>query len=317
MRNDFGEVTRTGNFLHVVKSLWRMALPRWVRRMQRHLLLTGWQNRPDAAEIRERVGYYAPEPLPEGEGEVRAGSIHLWKYNSHYVYDLQSFLRSWPSGTKLNFFSGDTWENPDRHTLIKTRRLDGKARNCTLLNMDSRRHFMNRVEDRIPFEEKENKLFFRGAVKGKPRRIRMMEMWGDAAFTDFGDTSLDWKSPWSAPPVSIPDHFRYRFILCLEGNDVCSSLFWVMASGCVPVMTKPHVEGWLMHGKLVAGVHYIELSEDFSDLEQKIRYYIGHPQEARLISENSKKWAQQFLDNKKERIISHLVLERYFGTVIK
>lgn len=304
------------NLLYVATSWLRMLAPRTLRRRQRTLLLRGWQQRTDAEEIRRRVAYYCQTPLSAGEGRVEARKIWPGRYNSAYVYDIQGFLRAWPARTQLNFFSGDTLENPREATLIKTRRLDSLSPLATIMNMDRRRHFL-KVADAIPFDEKIDLLFFRGAVKGKPRRIRMMEMWADADFTDFGDTATDWRSPWSAPPVTITDHFRYRFILCLEGNDVCSALQWVMASGCVPVMPRPTVEGWLMHGLLEPGRHYIEIAPDFSDLGDKMRYYRSHPEEARLISEESRKWAERFGDPRRERIISHLVLARYFGSEIQ
>lgn len=300
------------NFPYVCLSLWRMMLPRVIRRLQRRLLLRGWERRPDAEDIRERVNYYCQYPLGKNDGELEAREITPWRFNSKYVFDLQSFLHGWPGRRRLNFFSGDTIENPDVPTIIKTRRLDSKASLSTLFNMDYRRHFM-KVVDPVPFAEKEDVLFFRGAVSHKPHRIRMMEMWADAPFTDFGDTSTDWESPWKRPMVKVTEHFRYRYILCPEGNDVCSSLQWVMASECVPVMTRPTVEGWLMHGKMEAGVHYVEIAPDYSDLQEKMEYYFAHPEEAEAISRNSQVWAERFADRRRERIISHLVLERYFS----
>ena len=35
-----------------------------------------------------------------------------------------------------------------------------------------------------------------------------------------------------------------------------------------------------MEGKLRPDYHYIEVKEDFSDLEEKLNYYIAHPEEA-------------------------------------
>ena len=117
--------------------------------------------------------------------------------------------------------------------------------------------------------------------------------------------------------MSIPEHFKYKFILALEGYDMASSLQWIMASGCVPVMPKPTVEGWLMHSQLVAGRHYIEIAPDFSDVGDVMRYYIGHPDEARMISEESRKWALQFNDRKREKIISLLVVDKYLSSIAK
>ncbi len=40
---------------------------------------------------------------------------------------------------------------------------------------------------------------------------------------------------------------------------------------------------WL-RGSLQAGVHYVDLREDLGDLEEKVDYYLAHPQEAREIA---------------------------------
>ena len=111
--------------------------------------------------------------------------------------------------------------------------------------------------------------------------------------------------------MKIEEHFSYKYILALEGYDVASALQWIMASNCIPVMPRPTTEGWLMHGALIPGIHYIEIADDFSDAEEQIAYYNSHPDEAKQISEASKEWARQFEDKKRESIISYLVAERY------
>ena len=309
------QARRVGNLRYILLALWRMALPRRVRRMQRSMLLRGWETRPDADEIRRRVAFYCqvPEGTVLGETSVKGCDIRLGVegYGSKYVFDLQQFLRAWPGDSRLCFFSGDTYGNPTVPTVIKTRRIDSLAPLSTILNLDRRRHFL-KVVDPIPFMEKKDLLLFRGAISHKPRRIKMMERWADAPFADFGDTSTDERSRWSTEPISIEEHFLYRYILCLEGNDVCSALQWVMASGCVPVMTRPTVEGWLMHSQLVAGEHYVEIAADYSDLGEKMEWLRTHPEEGERISEASRRWAKRFDDPKREKIISHLVLEEYF-----
>ena len=303
---------RVGNLRYILLALWRMALPRRVRRMQRSMLLKGWETRPDADEIRRRVAFYCqvPDSTALGETSVKGSDIRLGRegYGSKYVFDLQQFLRAWPGNSRLCFFSGDTYENPTVPTVIKTRRIDSLAPLSTILNLDRRRHFL-KVVDPIPFMEKKDLLLFRGAISHKPRRIEMMERWADAPFAD---TSTDERSRWSTEPISIEEHFRYRYILCLEGNDVCSALQWVMASGCVPVMPRPTVEGWLMHSLLVAGEHYVEIAADYSDLGEKMEWLRTHPEEGVRISEASRRWAKRFDDPKREKIISHLVLAEYF-----
>lgn len=68
-----------------------------------------------------------------------------------------------------------------------------------------------------------------------------------------------------------------------------------------------------MHSKLIPGVHYIEIADDFSDVEEKIEYYNARPEEAEKISKASKEWVAQFNDKKRENIIHYLVADRFFN----
>lgn len=72
----------------------------------------------------------------------------------------------------------------------------------------------------------------------------------------------------------------YKFIMALEGNDVASNLKWVMSSNSIAVMPRPTCETWFMEGKLIPNYHYIEIKPDFTDLEERLKYYIEHPEEA-------------------------------------
>lgn len=67
-----------------------------------------------------------------------------------------------------------------------------------------------------------------------------------------------------------------------------------------------------MEGPLQGGVHYIEIKDDYSDLEEKIRYYSTHPEEAKAIIRNAQAFVDQFRDKEREELISLLVLEKYF-----
>ncbi len=305
---------RTNNQLYYLVGGWRMLLPRFVRRWQRRLLLRRWQQRPDADYIRGRVDFYCR--VAEGRalgGKARPiKDFRLKGTPSRYFFDLGRYVKGFPGEAGIDYMTTDVWENPDTPTLMKARRLDGKAENCALLNLDCRRHFIRPV-DPVPFEEKKPVLFFRGEIDGKPHRIRFFEMWAGNPLFDLGDTTRKNRSRWFAPMVKLTDHFDYQFILTLEGNDMASALQWVMASNCVPVMPRPTVEGWLMHSRLVPGVHFIEIKPDFSDVGEKIKHYTDHPDEAAAISRASKEWAAQFLDRRRESIISYLVVERFLA----
>lgn len=101
--------------------------------------------------------------------------------------------------------------------------------------------------------------------------------------------------------------------MALEGNDVASNLKWVMSSNSVAVMPRPTCETWFMEGKLIPNYHYIEIKPDFSDLEERLNYYIEHPEEAQQIVDHAHAYVTQFKDRKREKLISLLVLVKYFG----
>ena len=67
-----------------------------------------------------------------------------------------------------------------------------------------------------------------------------------------------------------------------------------------------------MEGKLIPNYHYIEVKEDFSDLEERLQYYIDHPDEAEAIIRHAHKYVDQFRDKERESLISLLVLKKYF-----
>ena len=77
-------------------------------------------------------------------------------------------------------------------------------------------------------------------------------------------------------------------------------------------MTRPTCETWFMEGLLKPDIHYVEVKEDFSDIEEKINYYIAHTDEAQMIINNAHAFVSQFFDMKRELIIQLMVLQRYF-----
>jgi hypothetical protein len=77
-------------------------------------------------------------------------------------------------------------------------------------------------------------------------------------------------------------------------------------------MPKPKYETWFMEGLLVADVHYIIIKDDYTDLEQRLNYYIKNQDKAQQIIENANAYVQQFKDPKNERLISLLIMKKYF-----
>ncbi|TOQ08578.1 glycosyl transferase family 90, partial [Vibrio parahaemolyticus] len=72
-------------------------------------------------------------------------------------------------------------------------------------------------------------------------------------------------------------------ILSLEGMDVATNLKWIMSSNSLCFTPKLRYETWFMEGKLKAGVHFVQVKDDFSDLDEKMDYYLEHPDKAEEI----------------------------------
>ena len=67
-----------------------------------------------------------------------------------------------------------------------------------------------------------------------------------------------------------------------------------------------------MEGTLKPNYHYIEVNDDFSNLEERLQYYIDHPEEAEAIIQHAHEHVAQFKDQKREKLISLMVLKKYF-----
>ena len=85
-----------------------------------------------------------------------------------------------------------------------------------------------------------------------------------------------------------------------------------MSSNSLCVMPKPKYETWFMEGRLIKDFHYIEVEDDFSDAEDKIYYYLKNFEKSIKIIENANNYIKQFKDHEKEKLISLMVLSKFF-----
>ncbi|MCL2593060.1 MAG: lipopolysaccharide A protein [Defluviitaleaceae bacterium] len=276
------------------------------------------KNRTDYAYIQERVNYYnklsSKADLPKDS--PRIGDLRLKGNSSVYFFDVYEYLRWFDPSSRWNYVFGDVTTVPSAPAIVKSRPLVPDNANSVLLKLNKIRHFVF-LNDKTPFREKEKLAVFRARVNANESRIRLMEMFHNHPTFDFGSTDkgnnktqilAEWQKSW----LSLHQHLNYKFILALEGNDVASNLKWVMSSNSVAVMPRPTCETWFMEGKLIPDFHYIEIKHDFSDLEEKLNFYEKNPHLAEEISRNANAYAAQFFDLEREKLISLLVLEKYF-----
>jgi hypothetical protein len=267
--------------------------------------------------ITERVNYYnrLRKTCDIDETEWNQLSIRLkdQKITSQKVYYLDSMTLTYyfPNILRWRLLPGDITYVPTVPSIVKSRPIGNDNANSVLLKMDKVRHFIF-IKDKIPFVKKLDKAIFRGKVKNLDNRILFMNKFFDNSRFDCGAIDKN-VAEWVKPKISIYDHLKYRYIMSLEGNDVASNLKWIMSSNSIAVTPRLRNESWFMEGKLIPDYHYIEVRPDFSDLEQKLDYYSSHIDEANAIIAHAHEYVEQFKDKKREKIISLLVLEKYFN----
>lgn len=237
-------------------------------------------------------------------------TINLKKEGSwFYHYDLTMQLAAFSENLLFHYLPGDIQTIPDAPTLVKSRPISDNNENSVLLKLNTIRHF-NFVQDPFQYEDKKDMLVWRGACH-QPHRRFFIEQFSSHPRCDVGDTRKD-ASLGKQPFMSIRDQLKYKFILSIEGNEVASNLKWIMYSNSLCFMVKPKFETWFMEGKLIPGVHYVELKKDYSDLEEKMDFYLKNKDAAAKIIDNANNYIKPFLDHDREALISYLVLQKYF-----
>lgn len=303
---------KNNKFLYYSTGFARLLLPAFLFRINLQSKLRGAENY-DTQYLRSRVNYYnkindtvqLPDTLPA------LSELKLRKKQKVYFFDSYEYTRYFNQHLKASFLFGDIREVPAVPGILKSRPLLDDNSNSVLLKLNKVRHFIY-TRDKKPFESKKNMLVGRGGIT-RPHRIKFYEMYFNHPLCNSGQTNRWGKNDhWIKERLTIDEQLDYKFILCLEGNDVASNLKWVMSSNSLAVMPKPKFETWFMEGTLIPNHHYVMINDDYSDLEERLTHYIHHPEEALTIIRNANEYVAQFRNKKREDVISLLVLEKYF-----
>ncbi|MEO9894688.1 glycosyl transferase family 90 [Aurantibacter sp.] len=272
-------------------------------------------NNEEIRSIRFRVEYYNKlvNSIDLSSTTQKLSDLTIKNSLKTYYFDLYEYSRYFNQILKGHFLFGDITHIPQEPSFVKSRPILGDNANSVVLKLNKVRHFLFIKNDKR-FSEKKNKLVFRGSVlKEHPGRIRFLEKYFNHPMCDVGmanDNALD--AQWLVDKMSIGEQLEYKFILSLEGNDVASNLKWIMSSNSLVVMPKPKFETWFMEGLLKPDYHYVLLKDDYSDLEEKLEYYINNPDAANCIIKQSNAYVAQFENKKIEDLISLMVLDKYF-----
>lgn len=267
----------------------------------------------DPEAVQQRLAYYnrVHEPFSSSEG-TRIAGLTLPRKNKAYYFDLIAYTRFFPPHYRLRYKFGDITQVPETPTLVKSRPISGDTTNAVLFKFNRIRHFTF-TGDKTPYHKKRDLLIGRSNVKQEHRR-EFFRMYFDHPLCDLGQINRGTAHDhWFKEKISINEHLKYKFIWCQEGNDVASNLKWVMSSNSLAVMPQPKYETWFMEGTLQPNVHYVAIKDDYSDLEDRLRYYLKHEDQALQIKQNANEYVKNFRNPKLEKTLCLLVLEKYFS----
>jgi len=228
-----------------------------------------------------------------------------------YYFDFIRYAKYFDEELMANVLGLDVTHVPEVPTIVKSRPIGDKNENSVLLKLNKIRHF-NFVRYDIPYSTKKDTLIWRG-IATQENRQKFLKMYFDHPMCDIGDVNKHTANKaYVKDRISINKHLESKFILTIEGNDVASNLKWVMSSNSVAISPKPLFETWFMEGILIPDHHYITIRDDFTDLEEKLNYYLKHPEKVQQIIKNANEHVQQFKNKNREDLLSLLVLEKYF-----
>lgn len=327
-------------FLYNLKGIGRSLVPSIFLPKNREKILKDVLARPDIEYIKSRVDYYCQldNPITLDDEAKNLSFVRFARKKTVYFFDTYEYTRYFPQDFKAHFEFGDVNYICPKPSITKSRPIKAYYESCpekilnnlaykqvgggqknnlapfkysTLLNLEKVRHFTF-INDPYTFENKQDKLFYRGGIY-QSHRTAFFEKYFNHRLCDLGHTgSKTIHKEWQKAKIGIAKHLPYKFLLSLEGNDVASNLKWVMSSNSLAVMPDPKFETWFMEGRLLPNIHYMQIRDDYTDVEEKLDFFIKHPNDAKEIIHNAHNYIKQFFDNKREAIISLLVLEKYF-----
>ncbi|KAJ5086989.1 Lipopolysaccharide-modifying protein [Penicillium alfredii] len=142
----------------------------------------------------------------------------------------------------------------------------------------------------LPFHNKTPQIVWRGVtwtneeIRGQLMEVTKDQSWADVQVIDWGDRD----NP-NSNLIPIEDHCRYMFAAQTEGKSYSGRAKYLLNCRSVTVShptlwREPHQSALVAEGP---DANYVEVYSDWSDLPQKIQYFIDHPAEAERIANNS------------------------------
>lgn len=281
--------------------------PPAILRYRTQKLLTRTSETGIPQRVLDRVNYYN-----KLSGEIELGSLRTKELpfdQSRYRLDLLEHLRAFGRNKFVETLFGDITHVPNVPSFVKSRPISDENENSVVLKLDKFRHFV-RFQDPLTFDEKTPIAVWRGGATNAKRDLLCLAH-QDSDIHDIGMVGIVPEGVKVKNSITPQQQLQNKYIISVEGNDVATNLKWIMSSNSVCISPKLHFETWFMEGKLQPDVHYAQVKDDFSDLNDVIARLEENPQEARQIIANAQKHAAQFWDHKQEWMIATLVIAKY------
>ncbi|KAK1147179.1 hypothetical protein N8T08_001918 [Aspergillus melleus] len=145
---------------------------------------------------------------------------------------------------------------------------------------------VRREDNEFPWDEKEEKLVWRGKLSFAPKMRRGLleaargQPWGDVK-------EVDWHRKDNF--MAMEDHCRYRYIAHVEGRSYSASLKYRQA--CKSVVIAHKLQFIQHHHYLLVSSgpdqNFVEVERDFSDLSEKMQILLDDPALSERIANNS------------------------------
>jgi hypothetical protein len=233
-----------------------------------------------------------------------------------YAYDFFRCISDFPINLRCNYLWGDVTHVPNEPTFVKSRPICINNDNSVLLPLDTRRHLFF-PDDLIDYDDKKNFAVWRGSAFQDQRQLFLKAL-KTLKFCDVSHYSSKGNfKDMTSNYMSIQNQLKNKIIFSIEGNDVATNLKWIMGSNSLCFSPKLRFETWFREGQLIPFVHYVQINNDFSDVEDKFNYYISHPNEAKAIIKNAQAHAKLFYDINTQYKIAALVALKYFKSTLQ
>lgn len=232
-----------------------------------------------------------------------------WGYNNGFLVDFPCLTNG-----------GDGFQS-DKLPVLTKARIIGAPHNGILIKYEYDYHWKILENFRDPFnwDNKFDTVCWRGnhitALNKKYNRRYFVEKYSDkydiGFITKISDDYTRANPSLFKNTMTQDEQLKSKYLICLEGNDVGTSLKWQLSSNSVVLMAKPTIEGWLMEGALEPFVHYVPLKNDLTDLDNIIDWCKNNDDKCKEISANARKHMAQFM-NEEDEIILHNILCKWY-----